>query len=245
MTPNQTAYVYGFPVRINSLGLRGSEPVRPKALDQRRLLFVGDSVTYGGGRIREEQLFARIVESQARQKGKNWEVVNLSAPGWSPQNWWKYIQRNGLHDADVVVLVLPECDLARPFATMGPSGHRSKGAALRLGNFWAKAVDVMAARDTVSAEGVLEKSAKANLAAVEQLHERIGSRPLLSVLIPSNLPAFAVFWPSFEAALDNTLDLRESLKNAAFFLDGVHLSVEGHQVVGEQIFEELQKLLQL
>jgi hypothetical protein len=99
--------------------------MRPLAAGCGRNLFVGDSITYGGGSIAEEELFCRIAEQRLIAEGKNVDIVNLSAPGWSPRNWIRDIERHGLHEADVVVLVLPQCDLARPFATRELAGHES------------------------------------------------------------------------------------------------------------------------
>ena len=79
-----------------------------KSPDRKRIILIGDPVTYGGGRIREGELFCRVVATLGQRAGKNVEIVNLSAPGLSPQNWWRYVERNGLHEADIVVLVLPE-----------------------------------------------------------------------------------------------------------------------------------------
>src|SRR4051812_42635807 len=67
MKPSQSASTYGHPVRINSLGFRGPELKTPKDPKTQRIVFIGDSVTYGGGRIPENKLFCRIVESHCRQ----------------------------------------------------------------------------------------------------------------------------------------------------------------------------------
>ncbi len=47
-------------------------------------MFLGDSITFGIG-IPEENIFVRLVENLARQKGENWETIN-SAVGGSSMN---------------------------------------------------------------------------------------------------------------------------------------------------------------
>ncbi|HEY6547771.1 MAG TPA: hypothetical protein VI589_07685, partial [Vicinamibacteria bacterium] len=91
MRPSQTVWSFGLPVHINALGLRGPEVPALKGQGRSRVLFVGDSITYGGGRVAEEELFVRLFEADARQGRLEVEAVNLSAPGWSPQNWRAYL----------------------------------------------------------------------------------------------------------------------------------------------------------
>ena len=207
-----------------------------------RIVFVGDSVTYGGGHIQEEQLFCRIVESSARREGKNVEVVNLSAPAWSPQNWSNYIDKRGLHQADIVVLVLPECDLARPLTTMSWAGHQSHDSPLRLGNIVWK-IHKMMTRHRSKGGMTLAQSAAANCAAVKRLRERVGNRRFFAVLIPSAQSAYRRFWPLFEAQLPAVIDLRDDLQDGTLFVDGIHLNAEGHSYVAERIFDRLRSEL--
>ena len=68
MTPSQEISTYGHPVRINSFGLRGPEIPAAKDRHTTRIVFIGDSVTYGGGRIREEQLFCRIANTVSHRQ---------------------------------------------------------------------------------------------------------------------------------------------------------------------------------
>jgi hypothetical protein len=206
-------------------------------------------VTYGGGRIPEEQLFVRIVARLAEREGATVEVVNISAPAWSPQNWLAYINNNGLYDGDIVVLVLPECDLARPFMTMGPAGHRSESLPLRLGNILFKALAILKEKVASSEThlGVISEDlgqvAALNVYAVKQLRQKVGETPFLAVFIPSGLPSSGKFWALFEKELPQALDLRSVLIDEQFFLDGVHLSAKGHLLVGERIFSRLRSVL--
>jgi hypothetical protein len=246
MKPSQLVYTYGIPVRINSLGLRGPEVSDPKPSNCKRIVFIGDSVTYGGGHIPEQKLFCRRVESQARCAGINVEVVNVSAPAWSPQNWWAYVQANGLHDADLVVLVLPECDLTRMFSTMEMGGHWDRAPSFRLTSLARKVLsrfrhEQLTADKRVEVEDVIA----ANLSAVKGLREKCGHVPFVAVLVPTNarqLPAETI-WPQFTASLPETVDLREALQNPTFFLDGAHLSVPGHALVADRVFARIQPLL--
>jgi len=81
MRAGQVVHSRGRPLRINALGLRGSDVEEVKAPRSVRALFVGDSVTYGGGRIAEEQLFCRIVEEQARRHTPGSRASTSPLPG--------------------------------------------------------------------------------------------------------------------------------------------------------------------
>jgi hypothetical protein len=241
MKPSQVVYTYGHPVRINSLGLRGAELCEPKPASTLRIVFVGDSVTYGGGRIPEERLFCRQFETRARREGIDAEVVNLAAPAWSPQNWWGYIEKHGLYDADIVVLVLPECDLARLFGTMDLGGHWDHAPPLRMQSLASKALSRFY-HERLFARHRREEVIAANLNAMQHLVEGRENIAFLAVLIPSRVPSQPDehLWSEFLSHLDDPLDLRQDLQDPSFFLDGSHLNAKGHAYVGEKIFEKLQ-----
>jgi hypothetical protein len=244
MKPSQVVYTYGLPVRINSLGLRGPEVAEPKPRGTTRIVFVGDSVVYGGGRIAEEQLFVRRVELRARSVGLSVEAINLSAPAWSPQNWWGYIQKNGLFNANMVVLVLPECDLARRFTDMALGGHWNHAPRLRLESLFRKVMSQYG-RQQLSASQSIDEVISANLNAVIGLKEKCRDIPFKVVLVPSQVPRRPdeKTWSRFTPHLAETIDLREELQVPEYFMDGSHLSVAGHEFVAEQIFGEIRSII--
>lgn len=123
MKPSQTFYSYSFPVHINKFGLRGPEIKDKKRAGVLRILFLGDSITYGGAMIEEKNIFVRIVESSLRNIDKvQAESINISAVGWSPENWIRYINHNGFFEADIIVMTLPENDLTQGFSSR--VGHK-------------------------------------------------------------------------------------------------------------------------
>jgi hypothetical protein len=69
-------YTYWHRVRVNSLGLRGPE-LAAKAPDEGRILFLGDSLTYGQGVADDETVAAALErELAARAPHRRWSVVN-------------------------------------------------------------------------------------------------------------------------------------------------------------------------
>jgi lysophospholipase L1-like esterase len=74
------AWTAGF-ARINSQGLRDDRPVGPKAPGEKRLLVLGDSVTFGG-RVRTDQTYPYRLEQCLRQAGLPWRVLNAGVAGY-------------------------------------------------------------------------------------------------------------------------------------------------------------------
>jgi hypothetical protein len=239
MQPGQRVAPYGSPVEINSLGLRGPELRDPKPPGVTRVMFLGDSITYAGGRVPEAGLFLRRLETLAAEHGLAVESVNVSAPGWSPQNWVAWTAANGLLGADLVVPVIPTIDLARPFARPEQHEFLERPPLLRLGNLWLK---VRALR--VPSVPLTEESLVANLAAIREFESRLNGVPLVAVFIPSQTPGDHLeWWLPYEKEFPDALDLRQSLEPSDF-LDVVHLAASGHAKVGERIWERLRPQLE-
>lgn len=236
MEPNQAVYTWGREIRINGLGLRGPDLTSPKARGVERVLFLGDSVTYGGGRIAEHELFVRVYERLERESGRRVEVANLSAPGWSPQNWQRWVERNGFVDADRLVLVLPECDLTRPFATLESYGFEREPPPLRVAFVVQRLADLLWPPVATAAVAGTRETVAANAAAVEGIHRGRSDR-VLTVFVASASPSpDRRHWPRFEEAAATVLDLRGRLDSSRHYRDDIHLSPDGHLEVGRRIF---------
>ncbi|MBI1851146.1 MAG: SGNH/GDSL hydrolase family protein [Planctomycetes bacterium] len=248
MRPSQSVHSYGVSVVINSLGLRGPETSARKAAGVTRVLFVGDSVTYGGGHIKESDLSCRAFESLARRNGLNVEAVNLSAPGWSPQNWMGWISANGLLDADAVVVILPEVDLARPFSTMATFEFFEHAPALRIVSMFMRFDRTKRERDEITVEQ-RRLTANANVEALCRLKRRCeaASVPFLVVFVPSHVEnnLHRHFWSLFESNLSHdALDLRAVLTPEYFLPDHIHLNPAGHRLTAERTSGTIVPLLE-
>ena len=87
--------------RTNSLGYRNPE-IGPKK--GKRLLFLGDSITFGQG-VNEEWTFVRLLENLARAQGENWETVNGAVEGLGTNGELAVLNETGLAlQPDIVVL---------------------------------------------------------------------------------------------------------------------------------------------
>jgi len=88
-------------IATNSLGYRNRE-IGPKS--GRRVLFLGDSITFGDY-VDERQTFVRRVEALARRDGLTWETINAGVGGVGLDNELAILLETGLStEPDVVVL---------------------------------------------------------------------------------------------------------------------------------------------
>jgi len=88
-------------IETNSLGYRNREL---GAKQGRRILFLGDSITFGDY-LAEQETFVRRVETVARARGREWETVNAGVGAISLENELAVLLETGLGtEPDVVVL---------------------------------------------------------------------------------------------------------------------------------------------
>jgi lysophospholipase L1-like esterase len=125
-------YTYQHPVAMNSLGLRGPE-LGPKSAGTKRILCLGDSLTYGQGVADDETipagLEAELNELSAGDSSVRWETVNAGHRAYATHQELGLLRELGpTIQPDVVVVFwywndIKEHDIAKMFAqysTVGP-----------------------------------------------------------------------------------------------------------------------------
>ena len=113
LAPNQKLRRFGNSIEINQYSMRTKAIEPQKAENTQRILFVGDSVVYGTARMDRGQTLTALVEQKLQQStpDREVEVLNAAANSWSPRSELAYLQRFGLFDADILVLVINTDDL--------------------------------------------------------------------------------------------------------------------------------------
>ena len=105
MVPGEDHHTYEHLVHVNSLGLRGPE-LAPKAPGERRVLVLGDSLTYGQG-VADDQTLPRHLEEVLAEldDGVRWTVVNGGLRAYdTEQELGLFEELGGRIEPDVVVL---------------------------------------------------------------------------------------------------------------------------------------------
>jgi len=95
--------------RINSLGLRGEDFPSEKPAGTSRILFVGDSFTFGEG-VQDDETFASVLQERLRSEAgdgdRRTQVINAGVSGYNTQDEVRYLERKWLAlEPDTVVLV--------------------------------------------------------------------------------------------------------------------------------------------
>ena len=96
--------------RFNSLGFRGSEP----SGQGRRVLVVGDSVTFGWGLEERDTYVARIASSAAAEWGAGrHSFMNAAVAGWGAADYVAFIEDEGANLRPDIVLAFVGFDTVR------------------------------------------------------------------------------------------------------------------------------------
>lgn len=140
--PNQHAYRFFHEVDIDRFGMR-SAPFAPEpAPGTLRIMFVGDSITYGTTRVGQSDIFTQILRRNLPAiVHQPVEVLNASASAWAPSNELDYVRSRGIFHSDLVLLVLNDGDISQPRAVItgglsqDTTYHHSTTA---LGEIWTR-----------------------------------------------------------------------------------------------------------
>src|SRR5689334_11908014 len=99
---------YAVTLRVNSLGFRGEEVSANKTPGIRRVLFLGDSYTFGHGLVENETLPAVVGQALQKKLPGQYEVINGGVYGYSTANELDLFLKYGrpLKPDIVVILVM-------------------------------------------------------------------------------------------------------------------------------------------
>ena len=116
LMPSQTTFRLLAWNRINRWGMRCPDftLVRPKGTY--RVMFLGDSVTYGTTFVDQSKIFtSRLAKILPKIMHRPVQVLNASCGAWATGNEVGYLQARGTYNANLVVLVVNTGDLNQPF----------------------------------------------------------------------------------------------------------------------------------
>lgn len=99
--PNQSRYRFRAHSWYNSFSQRCDEPNPSK----KKVLGLGDSVLYGGTLIDQDSIASTLFSTNA-----DWQMLNISAGSWGPDNCAAYLRENGFFNAQAMYLVVSSHD---------------------------------------------------------------------------------------------------------------------------------------
>lgn len=111
LLPHQETQRFGKRVYINRYGFRSDEISLEKPENTVRILFLGDSIINGGWWTDQKNIISEQVKKGLENYYSNIEVLNASANSWGIRNELGYVEKYGLFNAGLLILVLNTDDL--------------------------------------------------------------------------------------------------------------------------------------
>src|SRR5262249_40116367 len=122
-------------LRFNNLGLR-SDHDWDAGVDN-KILFLGDSVTYGGSGVDNRDLFSTIaVNIVNRNSPKPYISGDAGVNAWGVENVHALVVENGFAPAAVYVITVPEADFYRGLTRLQGLPYFNRTPALALQEVW-------------------------------------------------------------------------------------------------------------
>ena len=123
MRPGAEDVWMGVHVSINDKGLRGPELDYNKPPGVTRILYLGDSVTFGFKLPSHDQTFPYQIQRLLREDGIRVQTLNAGVGGYSPWQEHIYLEKEGLrYDPDLVVVDLVLNDVIEKFGLVRYGG---------------------------------------------------------------------------------------------------------------------------
>jgi lysophospholipase L1-like esterase len=266
--PNQELRRFGARIHINEYGMRSASLHQPRPLMERRLLFIGDSVTFGTTYVDQERIFTTLIqEALNREHGRVTEVLNASAGGWAPENEYRYLSSRGTFDANAVIFVVNTNDLGQPFehfkaSLQFPVRNPLTATGEVLERYVApRIISGIQTSDpgsmpTSEPDPAIEARVLQALSQANAFASRHGS---IFMLVFSPTDAAEMKTPAWKKAIENLetwahdsgvvlIDMSarySQYKREQVYFDGIHLRPFGHQLVASEIVRELDKVSRL
>lgn len=257
LKPEQQVSYLGNTIVINRWGVRDSREFTGKTSGMRRVVVLGDSVTWGGIRVRQEALFTSIAESALPDT----EIINCGVNGYSITQMSELYQHHlaSLEPDVVIVFAIPRDFTRPPLARLTGDGAAFPQEPPRSAILAALAIvrelavdrfewDWLRAGTAALPESVPDTAMDAIELHSESLSEFVANLDgisLVIVLLPTaaGTPDADAVGPIEEALRNRNLsfvNLADRMTiEPELFVDGVHLTTAGHDQVGRALADVL------
>lgn len=263
LKPDQNVERFFCRTRTNRYGMRSDPVAEVPAPGALRILFLGDSVTYGTSRVDQARLFTQILQRDLPAiVHRPVEILNASAGAWAIDNELSYLRSRGTFHARLVLLVLNSGDPTQPRAQITDVGADTtlKHSDTAIGEVWSRWIaprflhfgvrsDAGDASDNQAGEAI-----RTNLADLDamQMYVQAHQARLVIVYIPfrSEIPV-----PANQAAnllhrwadahgvpLFDLTAAESSFPVKDITLDGDHLNNKGNAIVAHAIEQDWSRI---
>ena len=257
--PSQKLKRLGNNIYINSIGMR-SNSEWDYDNDNFKILFFGDSVTYGGSIVSNKNLFSEIVCKNLNDNNSQLKSIcgNLGVNGYGIEQISRKIKYKKINNENFLVITLIENDLVRGFNSLGSQPYWSKN----IPGFYPAITEVIMI--------ILEKT-RNNLRFIfdnnlSEYGSELYYNDILNELkhtLKSNNKNFLIIYSPEKSEINknknsffknylknnfiNFIDLSDQkyALNKEIFHDDVHLNRLGHKLYGDIISKEILKILNI
>jgi hypothetical protein len=260
--PDQTRRrIGGAGVHVNHLGLRGPDVDSTPPPGTLRMLFLGDSVTWGGSYVDDRDLFTAVAAARVQERLPGRfaaiEALDGGVNGWGPANVLGLVRASAGFASHVWIWTLLDDDLVREkthFGEVPYFGTAPWTAWEEL--FMLASYKIVTAYKVRKSPADLEAIAIQNLAACREVEAAAGAagarlvivwHPTASALAGEAEPYAARVRALAESEAIPFFDLTPTYRGVPrpdnLYVDGMHLSRAGHRIVGETVGNQLATLL--
>lgn len=257
LKPDQDVVRFFVRTHINRHGMRSDEFTDAPKPGTLRLMFVGDSITYGTTRVEQKEIFTEVLHRELPAiVHRPVDVLNASAGAWAPDNELSYIRSRGTFHSDIVLLVLNDGDLTQPRSTIAMVGddlpqQRPASAISELYSRYIRPrmfhlIGKSDAGDSVVANA--DEVTRQNISDIQRIDELVTSQRarLIIIFIPirKDIPqesksAVAILqaWSiAHHVTMLDLTDIESAYSFKEITLDnGIHLNAKGHLAVARAI----------
>lgn len=245
-------------IKVNNLSLRADNNWNINAT-KNKVLFLGDSVTYGGSYIDNSELFSTLTVKNF----KGYEAGNAGVNGWGVLNIYALVHDYQFLPANTVITTLPEGDFLRgmmriggqPFWTHKPKYGLEEIIQYGIYKLNLKRISQIYLEPTGFEREQILKIAVQKLKKLDT-HIKQSNAKHLIYITPSRDQALKksntdeqlkTLLNQYDVKVNYILDkLPKNLNNSQvqnLFHDTIHLTKAGHQVWAEVMAKDLEKYL--
>lgn len=256
LQPNQKVKRRGKVISINDEGMRNPNNWR-KDYDK-KILFIGDSVTFGGSIVNDEDTFVL----KTCDKIKKIKIIcgNYSINGYGVEAISNKIKYKNINDEDLLVLIFIGNDFERGLNHLGIQPYFSKN----INNFLPALTEIsLIVLDKLRNKIRFDSN---NISESKEVYKnyQIDQINKLKEVIIKNKKNYLIFYsPEFSELennnkydhikiklineFDNFIDLTDDLKKfkKKIYFDNVHLNKYGHEIYTDLIYRKISKFLNL
>ncbi|MBF0280937.1 MAG: SGNH/GDSL hydrolase family protein [SAR324 cluster bacterium] len=258
--PNQeVTRFYGAKLKFNNLGLRANENWDENVED--KILFLGDSITYGGSYIANDQLFSHL----ALEGIEGYMAGNAGVNGWGVENIHGLVVEAEFLPAKIYITMLIEGDFYRDRGRLLGLPFWSRKPRWALEEIFFHYITLLSWSRYRGPDGisvypeVLEKFLEKSVMRLKEMDEFIKSKGYIHKIYiaadarhlfhnKSKDAKILKLLKKHQVDVEYLIDRLKPLKidpsqSEIIFYDGGHLNPEGHKLWAKLINDDLKRLL--